>query len=650
MCGISGIFGRGWEPSQLTAMVAAQRHRGPDAEDIYLDPSKTAGLGHNRLSIIDLSPAGRQPMSNRDGSLRIVYNGEIYNYLELRAELSDYEYRSRTDTEVILAAYERWGAACLDRLIGMFAFLIWDEREQRLFAARDRFGVKPLYYHIGADGELMLASEIKALHAAGVAAAPDEASWASYLTHGLHDHSERTFWKGVRALPPGHYTTWQNGVTRIARWYDLAERSGEQYDSRPVEQTREEYLSLLTESVRLRFRSDVPVGVNLSGGLDSSTLLALVKAVQGEASETRAFTFTCGDDRYDELPWVKQMLARTRHPLTVSQLTPEEVPSLAESAQAAEDEPFGGLPTLAYAKLFAEARQHGVIVLLDGQGMDEQWAGYDYYGEWGVGRTEDGSGEWGVGSGGKDTISHSPLPTPHSPLPTPHFLLQGTKEAPVRPDCLTAEFRAMAEAFDQPSPFPDRLRNLQYRDARFTKIPRALRFNDRVSMRASTELREPFLDHRLFELALRQPPERKISEGMGKWMLRQMTGLMLPEGVVEAPKRPLQTPQREWLRGPLKGWAQDRIEAALERFGGLWLESDAVRAAWRRYLHGESDNSFYVWQWISLDLSRISTASGSERGSHKELFTGATLATARGTDPEVMLATARGTNPEMDVR
>jgi len=606
MCGVNGCFGRHWNPRQIEAMVAAQRHRGPDAEGVYLDPSKTAALGHNRLSIIDLSPAGRQPMSNRDGSLHIVFNGEIYNYLELRAELSDYRYQSRSDTEVILAAYERWGAACLDRFVGMFAFLIWDEREQKLFAARDRFGVKPLYYHIGPDGDLLAASEIKALHAAGVAAEPDEMSWANYLTHGLNDHSERTFWKGVRQLAPGHCLTWRNGVTGIARWYDLAERSGEEYDPRPVEQVQEEYLSLLTDSVRMRFRSDVPVGVNLSGGLDSSTLLGLVKAVQGESSETRAFTFTCGDSRYDELPWVRQMLAQTRHPLTVCQIRPEEIPSLAESVQAAEDEPFGGLPTLAYAKLFAEARARGVIVLLDGQGMDEQWAGYDYY--------LNALNGYGTGSG-SDLVA-SKVATSEAirslPLPVPYPIVQGTKGFAVRPDCLTTDFRAMAEAFDTPAPFPDPLRNLQYRDARFTKIPRALRFNDRISMRASTELREPFLDHRLFELALRQPPDRKISDGTRKWMLRQMTAKMLPEGVVEAPKRPIQTPQREWLRGPLKNWAQGRIEAALERFGGSWLESDAVRSAWRKYCEGESDNSFYVWQWISLDLVM------SKRGASKQ--------------------------------
>ncbi|MGH9902311.1 MAG: asparagine synthetase B family protein, partial [Pyrinomonadaceae bacterium] len=154
MCGIAGIFGRGWGREQLQSMVARQRHRGPDADGTYFDPSGTAALGHNRLSIIDLSAAGRQPMSNHDGRLWIVFNGEIYNYPELRAQLGDYPYRSQTDTEVILAAYERWGAACLDRFVGMFSFLIWDERERKLFAARDRFGVKPLYYHRRPDGAL----------------------------------------------------------------------------------------------------------------------------------------------------------------------------------------------------------------------------------------------------------------------------------------------------------------------------------------------------------------------------------------------------------------------------------------------------------------------------------------------------------------
>jgi asparagine synthase (glutamine-hydrolysing) len=337
-----------------------------------------------------------------------------------------------------------------------------------------------------------------------------------------------------------------------------------------VETVKEEYQSVAIESVRLRFRSDVPVGINLSGGLDSSTLLRLVQTVQGPESDVKAFTYVTGDSQYDELPWVEQMLAHTRHPSMVIRVQPGDIPALAESVQAYQDEPFGGLPNLCYARLFAEARAQGVIVLLDGQGMDEQWGGYDYY----------RSALDGTRAG----------------------IVQGIKENPVRPECLTPEFRVLAKPFEAPTLFSDPLRNLQYRDTRYTKIPRALRFNDRVSMRASTELREPFLDHRLFELALRQPPERKIANGQHKWLLRQIAQRLLPDRIAEAPKRSLSTPQREWLRGPLRKWAGERIEESLAMIGGTWLDRDGVRANWQHYCEGFSDNSFYIWQWISLGL------------------------------------------------
>jgi asparagine synthase (glutamine-hydrolysing) len=316
----------------------------------------------------------------------------------------------------------------------------------------------------------------------------------------------------------------------------------------------------------------VPVGITLSGGLDSSTLLALVQRVEGAESDVKAFTFVTGDPAYDELPWVRQMLSRTRHPLVACHLDVADVPALAASVQATEDEPFGGLPTLAYAQLFARAREEGVIVLLDGQGMDEQWAGYDYY------RTAGATSAAGT------------------------VTVQGTTRTVTRPECLTSDFRALAAPLVPPAPFADSLRNLQYRDAVYTKMPRALRFNDRASMRSSTELREPFLDHRLFELALRQPRDRKVGPDGGKVMLRHMAGRLLPRGVVMAPKRPLQTPQREWLRGPLKEWARDMIATAVERFGSSWLSAPAVDQAFTAYLRGDDDSSFHVWQWISLGL------------------------------------------------
>jgi asparagine synthase (glutamine-hydrolysing) len=550
-------------------MMAALPHRGPDDTGFYLDPGGNAALGHNRLSILDLSAAGHQPMSDPTGKLQLVFNGEIYNYLELRAQLPDYPYQSRTDTEVFLAAYQRWGEACLEHFIGMFAFILWDEAKQQLFAGRDRFGIKPLYYHAAPNGSLLLASEIKALQAAGAGREPDEASWATYLAEGLYDHSELTFWSGIRSLQPGCKLTWCSGILTVGRWYDLAEKVSEQ-DPRPEETVMQEYSALLRQSVEFRFRSDVPVGINLSGGLDSSVLLSLVQQIQGAESDVKAFTFVTGDPAYDETPWVGQMLAQTKHPSVLCRLAANDVPRLAESVQYHQDEPFGGIPTLAYARLFEEARARGVIVLLDGNGMDEQWAGYDYY----------QSALQGKAAG----------------------LVQGTQQKPVRPECLLPEFASLASEASFPSSSADVLRDLQIRDIVHTKIPRATRFNDRISMRVSTELREPFLDHRLVELALRQPKERKIRGSTRKALLRKLATRLAPAGLVEAPKRALQTPQREWLRGPLAEWAGDQIEMALRTRGGTWLDEKKVCSSWQAYLRGESDNSFYVWQWISIGL------------------------------------------------
>ncbi len=582
MCGVVGILGSSWHSDQLKLMHQEQHHRGFDDEGFYIDPQKRAGLAHNRLSIIDLSSAGRQPIQTADGRWQIVLNGEIYNYLELKRELeNDYRFQTQTDTEVLLAAFQRWGAGSLDRLIGMFAFIIWDQQTKTAFAARDRFGVKPLYYHEKADGTLFLASEIKAIHGAGIEREINPQTWATFLTHGLIDHSPATFWKNIFKLPAGHFLTWKNGHTALKKWYDLPEKIGDEFDNRSDSAVGEEYLELLKDSVRLRFRADVPVGINLSGGVDSSTLLGLVHALKKDQSAVMAYTFTTGDNRYDELPWVQQMLEKTRHPLMISELEAKDVPTLTTEIQIFQDEPFGGIPTLAYAKLFECARKNGTIVLLDGNGLDEQWAGYDYY---------------------ADDVAQTNL-------------VQGVIDKPVRAGCLVPEFRALAETSDFPNFFPDRLRNMQYRDTFCTKIPRALRYNDRISMRMATELREPFLDHRLFELAFRQPAPRKIANGVHKKLLREIVKKIIPANIVEAPKRPLQTPQREWLRGELREWANESIDTALDNFGGSWLDEKAVRQEWKNYCGGGSDNSFYVWQWISLSLIAAHTT-GTKLGGH----------------------------------
>ncbi len=608
MCGLCGICGPAANAEThrraVHTMSAALEHRGPDdSGDVTLQDFCGS---FRRLSIVDLSQSGHQPMQR--GPLTLMFNGEIYNHLELRRELvaAGASFRGSSDTEVLLVAYERWGGACLDRLIGMFAIAIWDQRDRSLFLARDRFGVKPLYLATVRSPEqpesIAFASEIGALQAAGLGLEPDQETWAHYLADGAAERGRRTFWRGVERLGAGEMATYKDGALQRSVWYDLEQRLGatEGLDTRSDPEVAEELGELFEETVRLRFRADVPVGINLSGGLDSSLLLALVGRTQGASLEhINAFTFVTGDERYDELPWVQGMLEHTPHPHHTVRLKAEEVPELAASVAAVQREPAGGLPTLAYAKLFESAHERGVKVLLDGQGVDETWAGYDYY---------------------RRLVNEQPV-TPSAPM------LQGSASAPTRPQAMAEELRSLiteapsgaastgaaasgpgpcdagpsdagpCDAASAPGGSAVLVRQLF--DIQHGKLPRALRYNDRVSMRSSVELREPFLDHRLVELGLRQPLERKIKDGVGKALPRELAQRLVPAQVRLAPKRPLQTPQREWLRGQLSEWARGQIEPAVQ-LG--WLDREVVEAEWQRFSQGEGDNAFFIWQWIDLGM------------------------------------------------
>jgi len=539
-------------------MLEAQHHRGPDARG-SLALNGFGILGHNRLSIIDLSDSANQPFRSNDLRYFLVFNGEIYNYAELKKHLAPfYDFRTQSDTEVLLAAFIHWGKDCLHQFIGMFSFAIWDNQDKTLFAARDRFGVKPFHYGTK-NGIFYFASEIKALWTAGFPKKANLSVWAGYLANGTYGMPHQTFWEDIVQLPGGHYLEWTEGSVTVHRWYDFESRVQVQPPLSEADAARQ-WTDLAMDSIRLRFRADVPVGFNLSGGLDSSLLLALVYQQMPAQDRIRAFTFYTGDDRYDELPWVREMIHQTSFPLHPVQLDAAEVPALTKQLSWFEDEPFGGIPTLAYAKIFQTARELGTLVLLDGQGMDEAWAGYDYY--------------------VKPTTS----------------LVQGSRVSPLRPECLSPAFADFSKTPDFPRPFDNDLQNLQYRDLFFTKIPRALRFNDRASMMHSTELREPFLDHRLVELAFSLPVALKIKEGQQKWLARQIADTYLPAKVALAPKRPLQTPQREWLATDLAYWAEEQITIATSLH---LFEADAVHQAWTAYKNGNKDQSFYIWQWIS---------------------------------------------------
>ena len=560
MCGIAGVIGEKANPDVLDKMLSVQQHRGPDFTGKYL--KDRVALGHNRLSIIDLKPIANQPFFSKDERYILIFNGEIYNYIELKKTLENsYDFYTDSDTEVLLAAYIKWGDECLSKLNGMFAFAIWDTLKEELFAARDRFGVKPFYYALREES-FYFASEIKTLFSAGILKKTNNKIWANYFAYGSYGMPDESFWEGILQLPGGHLLTYKKSKLNIERWYVFEEEIKKYQTPLSFEEAKTTYKNLLEDSIKLRFRADVPIGFNVSGGVDSSTLLALVNKNE-EGKHINAYTFYTDNSKYDELPWVEALLNNTNNPLHKILLKANDIVHLSSEMSQIQDEPFGGVPTMAYAEIFKQARKKGVIVLLDGQGMDEQWAGYDYY--------------------MKNKIS----------------VIQGINKSPLRPEILNKDFFNLTEKVEYPKPFDDAVKNLQYRDLFYTKIPRALRFNDRLSMAVSTELREPFLDYRLVEFAFAQPLKYKINNGTQKYLLRALSSEYLPEAIRYAPKRALQTPQREWLANDLKDWVQCEIDA-LKTLN--WFNGELLANELKAYFDGDQDSSFHIWQWLNTSL------------------------------------------------
>lgn len=617
MCGIAGIVGPGASGSRARAMARVQAHRGPDDEGVWTAPG--VALGHRRLSIIDLSSHGHEPMASADGRHVLTFNGEVYNYLELRSELADYPYRSRTDTEVILAAYARWGEACVDRFVGMFAFALWDTDRGVLFCARDRLGIKPFHY-AGYGGDFVFASEVKGILAAGVPSRPDELTWAAYLAHGVYDHGEATFFQGVKALPGGSTLTVRMGddgafgvaavdatSLRPQAFWDLGALTRDVADLSDRE-AEEGFLERFDDAVRLRLRSDVPLGVNLSGGLDSASLVLTVDAVSDEAGALQTFTAAYGDPRYDETDFAGRVPRRREWLRHVQRLAPTDVWPLAVRAAWHQEAPYGGVGTLGYHNLHALARERGVTVLLEGQGVDEMLAGYRYFrphhhldllelGRGAALRSELRAEAALEGGAWRDGVARMRRALDRDAGP-----VYQDGSSFLAPDTLSSGVAERASAYPAfPEPYADRLRNALYRDLRHTKLPRVLRMNDRVSMAFGRELREPYLDHRLVEWAFRLPADQRIRMGRSKELLRRAMAGRLPDDVRMPAKRAVVTPQREWLRGPLAPGVEALLGSGRFAARGLF-DAERCLELFRRFRAGEGSNAFFVWQWVGTEL------------------------------------------------
>ncbi len=603
MCGISGILGEvgPGDETAVAGMNAMLVHRGPDGNGISRYPG--AILGHTRLAIIDLTEQASQPMSSPDGRFVLVYNGEIYNYKELRNQLSAHHvFRSNSDTEVLLAAWLRWGRDCLQYLDGMFAFCIYDTKERSAFLARDRFGQKPLF--IATKGKkLFFASEIKALLAAGIKAEPDRRTWARYLASASYDDDQTTFFKGISQLLPGECAKWQPEKKLERRLYyrviDRVKPLNVSFEQ-AVADTRE----LLVDAARIHMRADVPVAVSLSGGLDSSALLTCLDSAGELNSSLACLSVEFGGD-LTERHWVEAAAAHHNLPTKIHTYNETEFRNSIEPMMWHLEGPLGGLMNSALSTVMELAHVNGFKVIQDGTGLDEAFGGYRNHHNLflGLRMREDGNGathdiaayarNWGVDESDAQKAAMSELSRSGTTI-------DGT--VPVRHELLSSEVLKNGDSSQaaQPEHVEDlRLALADYLQVR--KIPRNTRMKDRMSMGFGLELRIPFLDHRLIEYALSLPPSYYFHEGRSKSIVREALAGEMDDEVRVATKRSIQAPQGLWLmKEPMRSYIKDIVFG--DRFASRgFFDVDKVREAFKRFCtHGDS-NSFYVWQWINLE-------------------------------------------------
>jgi asparagine synthase (glutamine-hydrolysing) len=616
MCGIAGYVRIGGEATAgdalLEAMAQRVRHRGPDDEGFYGNAAGEVGLAHRRLSIIDLTAAGHQPMSNEDGSLWLVFNGEIYNYRELDEVLraKGHRYRSHSDSETILNAYREWGDACVERFNGMFAFAIWDERRKRLFCARDRFGEKPFYYTIAAARQLFLfASEIKSLFAEpSVARVPDRRVLHRYLVSGHVDADEDSFFEGIQILPAAHTLVVQDGRVSVARYWSLPEES--QQETRADETWAEELNALLTDSVRLRLRSDVPVGTCLSGGLDSSSIICLMSRIV--RAPVAAFSVVYDDEGFSESAYVQAMHQALPLEGYVVRPTGADLIDTLQKIVWHNDEPSNGHGHYSQWHVMELASRHGVKVLLNGQGGDELLAGYLRYIPT-YARQLALSGHLGRAIRelrGDARLHGNPVRVGAKqmlyPL-VPRWLRRVSAELGANRAFLPSQFvsSALAGDFEHAEVRADfrRLRDHLVHDLTVTSVPALVHTEDRSSMAFSREIRLPFLDHRLAEFMFRVPARMKLRDGVTKHILRMaMAGEALPAMVRDRhDKKGYPTPVGRWLRTTASEDARE-ILASPEFARRGFVDADRALTALRLHREGRADWSGLLWRWLSVEI------------------------------------------------
>lgn len=587
-------------------------HRGPDDHGVLVD--QLATVGFRRLSILDLTEGGHQPMTSPCGRYSIVFNGEIYNYLELREELRalGHAFASASDTEVLLHAYMEWGAASLRRLNGMWAFVIVDRVRQVLFGARDRFGIKPLFRHRTATGLTLLASEIKAIRSSGLYDwAPDLRSCADFLADGRLDHTRRSFVADIESVAPAHSFT----LDAQGRYIETPYWSADDYPEGEISGPADAFARLFEDAMALHMRSDVPVGVHLSGGLDSSSIACAAARIRAAAgAQEPLVTFSFMDAEFDESTYIRDTVAQTgarHHVLRTDALTTwRDLPAMLH----AQDEPVHSLTPVISYQLMRMTADHGIRVVLNGQGADETLAGYGSYfrDAW---ITELAAGlprAWREVHRYAQAKGEPALRLFRGLLV--HALQSQFRRVPVYRQLADARYRRslgvqqwlhqdmVRLATGHPDHAEPDLRSRLIHDLQLSPLPLYLRTEDRNSMAHSVEARVPFLDHRLVELALTLRREWKIDAELNKVVLRKAMRGRIPDSVQQRrEKMGFPTPQERWFRGELHDIARDALHATRSHLK-QFVDTDAVEQMLAKHRAGLGNFDKPVFRVIQMGL------------------------------------------------
>jgi asparagine synthase (glutamine-hydrolysing) len=628
MCGIVGILARKTEipPSVLERATQSLAHRGPDDSGTVLlkethPESLEIGLGHRRLSILDLSPLGHQPMQDPVSGSWIVFNGEIYNFRALKKELEENGacFKSNCDTEVILAAYRVWGESCLTRLEGMFAFAIWDAPRKRLLLARDPMGIKPLYYS-QSDQTFIFASEVRTLLGTGlVPRKPDPAGVLSFLTFGSV-YEPWTMVEGIKALPPGHLLTLENGSVTIREYWNPLQASTSAQSARGA--TAERLPAILRDAVLSHLVSDVPVGIFLSGGIDSSALVAVLRHNGVRAS---TFSLVFQEEEFNEAQYSREVARcfdTDHHEISVSQQ--DTLTALPDALHAMDQPTIDGINTYLVS---AKTRAAGVKVALTGLGADEMFAGYSNFRR--VPKMEIFSSRLGrlprfarqplsasmalfAGKGDRGR-KLAELAAAHDSMTHPYFLARMLFGATEREALFAAStYQSAQQSLDRvlkesvvAGESLDPVNRVSYLESTFYMRNTLLRDSDFMSMAHGLELRVPFLDRALVEALFRIHGKRKLEGNSPKPLLLASLGVGLPSGIVNRPKRGFTLPFERWLRGEMKPVVEDTL--LKNNWDRVSINANAVRDVWHRFQAGKTSWSrpwslFVLARWCEQNL------------------------------------------------